>query len=349
MMKTFAFIFLSLFLVNCSPSTIEKLQELRQAANKVDNSKNFKEWHENKNNLNRLAFEDFQNEDPVTVCKGLEQWSDEELVRIEEMLFTMQDKFYCSSKLLARIENYNSKNIVSNPRRGNLTPCQRGPVKATLGPSEARVRDTKGGYRAVTGDLARCEIAFTFDDGPHATFSRKILDHLNKQNVTANYFFVGKNVDRLPTLTREIENNGQIWGTHSNSHPNLPSLSYAAGLNEIRKGFLALFKLTNYEPIPPFFRFPYGAHSSYLRGQLNQRNIAEFFWNMDSLDWKYKNADQLYANTLKEIEREKRGIILFHDIHQQTNAVIPRILEDLRLANYTSVFFVAKKNLDSFK
>lgn len=334
-------------LINCSRSDVQLLGDLKNAVNKKENTDSFEDWHENLAKMNQIAFQELATADSKVVCDELNKWHTEQLVSIEEFIKSRRD-LSCYSSLTDRINSYNRANVVATTRARNLSKCQEGPTKGTFGPSKAVVLNTRGGLKLVTAELPRCHIAFTFDDGPNAVYTQKILDHLGAQKVTANYFSVGQNVSRLPSLVRLMESRGQIWGNHSQTHANLPKLSNAGGLAEVRKGFNALFGVSNNSPIPPFFRFPYGAATSYLRSELNSKNVAEFFWNMDSLDWKYKNADQLYRNSLIEIEREKRGIILFHDIHSQTNAVIPRLLEDLRLANYTSVYFVAKDNLRSF-
>lgn len=84
-----------------------------------------------------------------------------------------------------------------------------------------------------------------------------------------------------------------------------------------------------------FFRFPYGSSTPEIIGYLKKNFMVSFFWNMDTMDWKYADATKLYNHTVNEINREQKGVILFHDIHQQTVDVLDILLENLREAGYT--------------
>ena len=46
--------------------------------------------------------------------------------------------------------------------------------------------------------------------------------------------------------------------------------------------------------------------------------MIHVFWNVDSLDWKDKNPETILARVKKAMAAEKKGIILFHDIHPQS-------------------------------
>jgi peptidoglycan/xylan/chitin deacetylase (PgdA/CDA1 family) len=54
------------------------------------------------------------------------------------------------------------------------------------------------------------------------------------------------------------------------------------------------------------------------------------YWNVDTLDWQDRNPDTLYNRTMKQIARQGRGVILFHDIHSQTVVASRRMMDDLR-------------------
>ncbi|HAR43796.1 MAG TPA: hypothetical protein DCS07_14365 [Bdellovibrionales bacterium] len=70
------------------------------------------------------------------------------------------------------------------------------------------------------------------------------------------------------------------------------------------------------------------------------RQFASFYWTMDTRDWQIRDPEALYQNTLKELNREKGGIILFHDVHEQTVLILPRLLNELRARNFTTYVFV---------
>ena len=91
----------------------------------------------------------------------------------------------------------------------------------------------------------------------------------------------------------------------------------------------------------PFFRFPYGAKTPAEQGFVEHRGNTTFFWNMDSQDWRIRDPHKLFLNVLAELDRAKHGIILFHDIHEQTVIVLPHVLAELRARGMTPVVFVA--------
>jgi peptidoglycan/xylan/chitin deacetylase (PgdA/CDA1 family) len=64
-------------------------------------------------------------------------------------------------------------------------------------------------------------VAITFDDGPHAYYTPRLLAILRQQHVRATFFVIGKMVARRPDLLRQIAANGHLIGNHSYTHVNL--------------------------------------------------------------------------------------------------------------------------------
>jgi len=93
--------------------------------------------------------------------------------------------------------------------------------------------------------------------------------------------------------------------------------------------------LTKHNYDSSFFRFPYGARNKSLAKEIKLNRISSFFWNMDSRDWAISNPTTLYNYVVEEINREQGGIILFHEIHSQTIAIMDVLLKNLKLAGYT--------------
>jgi peptidoglycan/xylan/chitin deacetylase (PgdA/CDA1 family) len=90
----------------------------------------------------------------------------------------------------------------------------------------------------------------------------------------------------------------------------------------------------------PFFRFPYGAKTPLEQGFVQRRGNTTFGWNMDSQDWRIRDPHKLFLNVLAELDRAQHGIILFHDIHEQTVIVLPHVLAELRARGMRAVVFV---------
>ncbi len=68
-------------------------------------------------------------------------------------------------------------------------------------------------------------IALTFDDGPNATLTPKLLDLLAARHLKATFFVVGQNAADHPDILKRAVREGHEIGNHSWSHPNLAKMS----------------------------------------------------------------------------------------------------------------------------
>ncbi len=196
--------------------------------------------------------------------------------------------------------------------------------------------------------LRNKELILTFDDGPHPRITRKILRTLRDNCVRATFFSVGKMARWQPALMRKITRSGHTVATHTWAHPrDLRRLSRKKALFQIEKGIRAVrhsLSGSNMHAIPtpysetaPFFRYP-GLHDSRpLNRYLKSRAIAPLSIDIDSRDWSTRNADTLYRNTLRQIIRRGRGIVLMHDIQPVTARMLPRLLASLKKRGYSIV------------
>src|SRR6267154_3628559 len=68
-------------------------------------------------------------------------------------------------------------------------------------------------------------IAMTFDDGPSATLTPKLLDLLAAHHIKATFFVIGENVAEPPEIVARAAREGHEIGNHSWSHPNFAKMS----------------------------------------------------------------------------------------------------------------------------
>ena len=64
-------------------------------------------------------------------------------------------------------------------------------------------------------------LALTFDDGPDAFYTPRILDILWEHRVQATFFVVGENVETYPDLLRRMAYEGHQIENHTHTHPEL--------------------------------------------------------------------------------------------------------------------------------
>ena len=211
-------------------------------------------------------------------------------------------------------------------------------VRSQLGPSEDRNLPSDEALNLPWDDsLPEGTFALTFDDGPHPRRTREILDILNEQNIQATFFVLGERIDRNPQMLSKMLEADHTLGSHTYSHPDLSRRTYASAVKEIEDGEAAIEEAVGSSE--PMFRFPYGAKTSRLMDYLKERNIHHFFWDVDTLDWKKRNPEELLDYAIRQTEKNGRGIVLFHDIHSQTVAMMPAFLRKLKQNNYKIVVY----------
>jgi peptidoglycan-N-acetylglucosamine deacetylase len=75
----------------------------------------------------------------------------------------------------------------------------------------------------------------TFDDGPSAEYTPRLLDLLKARHLKATFFLIGQNVQAHPELVRRIIADGHEVGNHTWDHPQLSKLSDERATDEIEK------------------------------------------------------------------------------------------------------------------
>jgi peptidoglycan-N-acetylglucosamine deacetylase len=205
---------------------------------------------------------------------------------------------------------------------------------------------TFGGHYKGQSFLSDGEVVLTFDDGPMRAYTRPILDTLAAHCTKATFFMVGQMALHDPEMVKEVARQGHTVGTHTWAHANLQSMSQSNAQDEIEMGLSAVQRALG-KPIAPFFRFPYLRDSAFTLGHLRARQIAAFSIDIDSRDFKTRDAPTVYERVMREVGSKRKGIILFHDIHASTARALPRILSELKAHNFRVVHLVPKAGVET--
>lgn len=179
-------------------------------------------------------------------------------------------------------------------------------------------------------DPSKPMVALTFDDGPSPGPTTRILDTLEKYNVRATFFDLGKAMLKYPDIVKREEKIGEV-GTHTYSHKNLNTLSKAKIQNELDLSKNAFNQVLGYDP--KLLRPPYGNANNTVKGMVD---VPLINWNVDSLDWKYRNKD-LILNEIDKFGNLDGKIILMHSIHSTTADTVEVLIPDLLDRGYQIV------------
>ena len=271
------------------------------------------------------------------LCRELAALPDDELELFEDAIRKPEHAKHlpCAGALLGRVAAYWK---VSERKLSAAHPIG---AAVTL-PSRPVSVDTSKDQIFTDGHLAEDEIALTFDDGPHPTRTPRVLEILAAAHVKAMFFEIGRNAAAHPEVSRGVLAAGHTVGSHTFSHPNMARIDERHAESEVDAGDASVSLALGFKPGDlPFFRFPYGAKTPVEQGFVAKRGNTTMFWNMDSQDWKIRDPHRLFLNVLSELDRAKHGIILFHDIHEQTVIVLPHVLAELQARRMKTVVFIA--------
>ncbi|TXK77508.1 polysaccharide deacetylase family protein [Paenibacillus sp. N3.4] len=191
----------------------------------------------------------------------------------------------------------------------------------------------------LRGSSQEKKVALTFDDGPDARFTPKVLDALKANQVKATFFLLGSQANAHPDMVRRIVKEGHVIGNHSYSHANLPKLSVDKFQNQIESTEGVLQNLIGYAP--KLIRPPYGAINEEQVRWVADHHYLIVNWNVDSLDWKSLSSDQILNNIM--LQTKPGSIILQHsggadsqDLSGTVQAIGP-LISKLKAAGYTFV------------
>ncbi len=197
-------------------------------------------------------------------------------------------------------------------------------------------------HKSETKFLEPGEVVLTFDDGPMRRYTLPILDALDEQCVKATFFSVGRMAIADPVTLQEVARRGHTIGVHTWSHQKLSALAAPAMKREFELGLSAVAAAAG-TPIAPFFRFPYLGHSKASLAYIQGRGIGIFGIHVDSKDFRTKSPGVVLRNVLAQLDHEKKGILLFHDIQPSTAGALASLLAELKARGFKVVHMVAKQ------
>ncbi len=216
-------------------------------------------------------------------------------------------------------------------------PAETTPATPAAAGTPASTASTNAAAAKITFSQCHVDgqyIAMTFDDGPHAANTPRLLDMLKQRKIHATFFVIGQNVVEYPDIMKRIVAEGHEIGSHSWSHPQLSSMSEAGVKDQLQKTHDAIVQTTGITPT--LMRPPYGALTARQRAWAHSVwGYKIILWDVDPLDWKVRNAEHVKNEILKQTVNG--SIILSHDIHKTTIDAMPETLDTLLGKGYKFV------------
>lgn len=188
-------------------------------------------------------------------------------------------------------------------------------------------------------------VAMTFDDGPHATRTPELLDHLLTRNIRATFYLLGSNAELHPQIIRRMINEGHELGNHTMTHPYLTTLTDPEVIDEVGGCHDAIMAAGN---VPPATMRPsYGDVNQHLRDLfLSEWGYPTVMWDIDPFDYDTNLTEQEVIDAVidgvatwfaADPSPTYGPIILMHDIHQRSVDIVPTVVDTLLGQGYSFV------------
>ena len=164
--------------------------------------------------------------------------------------------------------------------------------------------------------------ALTFDDGPSASNTPRVLDALMETGARATFFVIGNRVDDYRYLVQRENDDGHAVGSHNWHHGNVTKSSGAALRAMPKKVNSVMVKAIG---IPVRYdRVPGGRYPAMVKAKVGWSYIQ---WSLDTYDWRGRSPQEVMSTVRRLLQ--DGDIILCHDIKDNTPESARRIIHYL--------------------
>lgn len=169
------------------------------------------------------------------------------------------------------------------------------------------------------------DCALTFDDGPHAAYTPRVLDLLALHGVKATFFIVGQAAAREPELVRRMAREGHRVASHTYSHRDLPTLARAELREEFGTCRHLIRDLTGVDT--NLVRPPRGRVATATVVHAKRWGYKLVHWSKTYSDYRQDGAGPLLQR-IRRIGLQPRDIALFHDNNPYTLEALGEMLPE---------------------
>jgi len=164
------------------------------------------------------------------------------------------------------------------------------------------------------------KVLLTFDDGPTPNITSTILKELDKHSIKSIFFCVGQNLEKFPSLAKEILAAGHEIGNHTQNHQRITRQNKSEVINSIHSVQAFLEDTLDYRI--KYFRPPHGRFTIYLNSVLKEQKLKNVMWSL--LTYDYKNDLNIVKFALAKY-LTNNAIVVLHDSIKSKDIIIDSI------------------------
>jgi len=173
-------------------------------------------------------------------------------------------------------------------------------------------------------------VALTFDDGPRAATTGRLLDELALREVPATFFLLGHRLQGNEELVRRMAREGHQIGVHTFDHIPVTGLSrqdFGLQVGGVRAQLRDILGDGEF-----WLRPPYGQADGNTRAWADSPIVL---WSVDPEDWKDHDVSRIVSAVTDQVK--DGDIILLHDIYDSSVDAALAIADNLTARGFTFV------------
>lgn len=204
-----------------------------------------------------------------------------------------------------------------------------------LNTREYREQIAEGIARAIDLYLNPKTMYLTFDDGPSAESTDKVLDVLKERNVKATFFVIGEYARKYPETVKRMAEEGHTIGIHCDVHDYGPLYqSVDSYIEDFEKAYDTVLEVTGVEA--RLFRFPGGSVNAYNKevrddiiAEMEKRGFIYYDWNASIEDavGGDKTVEELIWNAKNTASDRQKVVLLAHDRVDSTAQALNALID----------------------
>ncbi len=185
-------------------------------------------------------------------------------------------------------------------------------------------------------------LALTFDDGPSAETTPRVLAELRERDVQATFFVLGRHATEHPELVAEIRASGHQVASHGYDHALLTFATTDQVTGQLARTEVAISEAAGEDPTP-FFRAPHGFRNVFVHRAAEGRGYRVVGWTKGVWDTAKPGVEKIVRRSVSGFR--PGAILLLHDgdgsgqgdDRSQTAAAVPQIVDAAHDAGYRFV------------
>lgn len=186
---------------------------------------------------------------------------------------------------------------------------------------------------AAALDPSKPMVALTYDDGPSAKNTPRILAALKANGARATFFMVGKQAKKNPGIVAQIVEQDCEVANHTYDHTMMSKVDAAELVRQLERTNQVVADASGVSPV--LMRPCGGEWNDELMNAVGSIAMPAVLWSIDTLDWKTKDVQNTINTVLDQVK--DGDIILMHDLYETTAEASETIIPELIQRGYQLV------------